>query len=58
MMVQLHCKGPTGKVSRMRDGVAVSMNGPLVHIKCGVRAAIARIIALLNQSRWALRGPR
>jgi hypothetical protein len=42
----------------MRDGVAVSMNGPLVHIKCGVRAAIARIIALLNQSRWALRGPR
>jgi hypothetical protein len=28
MIVQLHCKGPTGKVSRMRVGVGAFTGGP------------------------------
>jgi hypothetical protein len=28
MIVQLHCKGPTGKVSRISAGFAGSMGGP------------------------------
>jgi hypothetical protein len=28
MMVQLHCKGPTGKVSRMSAGIGTVMRNP------------------------------